>query len=200
MAQSGQAANSALPEWLNFQALPVGLFATVALSNLTPQNNNLQVNSRTAFIPKTEVKAQTGLSEYLLHMSITEPDKFKGPLSILRTRVNLPRSEYHEVILVRKEGTSALVGCFLFDFVPSSQSQDAPALASSSSNQGSIPVRLVFQRVYPSSADVKASHWYHCLYAALFQRFLVQGDSLPCHLLSATLLPEIRKAPGSVRS
>jgi hypothetical protein len=132
-------------------------------------------------------------------MAITEFNKLEGAYSILRQTTKKGRSAYFAVILVQRTDISTLAGCFLFDLVDSSQSQNAPALASSSSNPAAGGDRSLFQRLYRPTG-VKASHWYQGLYAALYQRFLIKGYNLPANLLSAALLPEVRKAPDRVRS
>jgi hypothetical protein len=189
MAQASQAD---LPTWLKWRALPVRLFAMVALSNLTPQNNGLNNDleiSNTAYIRKKALEAQNGLPEYHHYMDTTS-ENFEGAYRhLLEGHGGHPFSDLYVVVLVRRKVTSALAGCFFFGFAPSQNT------GASSSFVG----RLVFQRLYPS-IGVKASHWYQCLYAALFQEVLYKGHSLSRHLLSAGLLPEVRKAPGTVRS
>jgi hypothetical protein len=190
-----QDANSTLPNWLQskFHALPVGLFATVASSNLTPQNNDLEI-STAAWITKKVDPAGIGLPEYHRYMAITEPEAFKGPGTILRQGPG--SGSRFSIFLVRRKKNPDLAGCFLFGSSRSGQSQDAAS--SSSSNPGAWAGTLLLQRVY-SLIRVKASQWYRCLYSALLQ-LLYKPVSLPVHLLSAGLLPEIRMATDRVRS
>jgi hypothetical protein len=196
MAEASQAD---LPEWLVFHALPVGPFAMVALSNLTPQNNDLRISSA-VYINETAPQAQNGLPEYHRYMAITKSEKFKGARTILKDRPGRGGNPGNTLlVLVQRQDSSDLAGCFLFGIPPSSRSQNAPAPASSrGKSKDSFAVRLLLQRVYPSTG-VEASDWYHCLYAALF-RLLYKGSSLPLHLLSVGLLPDIRMAPDKVTS
>jgi hypothetical protein len=172
----------------------------VALSNLTSQNNDLEI-SCIAHIHEPAPGSSPNLPSYHRYMDFTESKKFQGDETVLRlTRGASIDSDPYDIVLVRRKGSSHLAGCFLFGSAPSSQSQNAPAAASSSSNPGPRERRLLLQRVYPSSGVVHAHQWYRCLYAALFQGLLLKGWLLPSDLLSTCLLPQIRKAPGTVRS
>jgi hypothetical protein len=193
-----QAADSSLPDWLTWHELPVGRFAMVALSNLTHQKNDLEI-SNTVYITEKVPLAQNGLSEYHHYMAITESKEIlENEKHLKKGSGNKPRSDFYIVVLVRRESTGALAGCFLFDSDPSSHRQNAHA-PTSAYVRDCLAAKLLFQRVYPSTG-VKASDWYRCLYAALFQEFLLSGYRLPVQMLSAGLLPEIRRAPDKVRS
>jgi hypothetical protein len=173
---------------------------SVALSDLTLQNINYEITA--AGINKSLPSAGIGLPKYHRYMVITEPEAFKGRDTILMKTTALGRrSVAFTIFLVRRKNSSDLAGCFLFGFDRSAESSQDAASSSSSNPEDSLPVRLLLQRVYPTTgANIKASDWYQCLYATLFQGFLYKGFALPVHLLSAALLPEIRKAPGSVRA
>jgi hypothetical protein len=147
-------------------------------------------------VQKKVSPVQNGLPEYDRFMAITESKEImKNEEHLKRASGHKPRSDYYVVVLVRRESTRTLAGCFLFDLVPISHSQNALA----SSNAGAWKARLLFQRVYPS-IGVKASDWYRCRYAALFREILYKGFSLSVHLPSSALPSEIRMAPDTVRS